>query len=99
MTNEEVMQLMTDMGLHEGGMDDWVLDNAWVMFANAVVSAEREAWEHKYARLQSLMDIRETQPNKPCCLAEREACAKVCEDAPEPDGADLAERIRARGQA
>ena len=30
--------------------------------------------------------------------AEREACAKVCEAAPEPDGADLAERIRARGQ-
>ena len=27
---------------------------------------------------------------------EREACAKVCEDAPEPDGRDLAERIRAR---
>ena len=43
MTNEEVMQLMTDMGLHEGGMDDWVFDNAWVMFANAVASAEREA--------------------------------------------------------
>jgi hypothetical protein len=31
--------------------------------------------------------------------AEREACAKVCEDAPEPDGSDLADRIRARGQA
>ena len=31
-------------------------------------------------------------------LAEREACAKLCEDAPEPDGADLAERIRARGK-
>jgi hypothetical protein len=31
--------------------------------------------------------------------AEREACAKVCEDAPEPDGADLAQRIRNRGQA
>ena len=30
---------------------------------------------------------------------EREACAKLCEDAPEPDGTDLAERIRARGQA
>ena len=43
MTNDEVMQLMTDMGLHEGGMDDWVFDNAWVMFANAVASAEREA--------------------------------------------------------
>ena len=42
MTNEEVMQLMTDMGLHEGGMDNWVADNAWVKFANAVASAERE---------------------------------------------------------
>ena len=30
---------------------------------------------------------------------EREACAKLCEGAPEPDGADLAERIRARGRA
>ena len=29
--------------------------------------------------------------------AEREACAQVCENAPEPDGYDLAERIRARG--
>ena len=28
---------------------------------------------------------------------EREACARLCEDAPEPDGADLAKRIRARG--
>ena len=43
MNNEEVMQLMTDMGLHEGGMDDWVFDNAWVKFANAVASAERSA--------------------------------------------------------
>lgn len=39
------------------------------------------------------------QEIKSAVLAEREACAKVCEDAPEPDGADLAERIRARGQA
>ena len=31
--------------------------------------------------------------------AEREACAKACEDAPEPDGTDLAERIRARSQS
>jgi hypothetical protein len=27
---------------------------------------------------------------------EREACAQLCEDAPEPDGYDLAERIRER---
>ena len=67
MTNEEVMQLMTDMGLHEGGMDDWVFDNAWVMFANAVASAEREAC----ARLCELMwhewldSPEENEPNKP----------------------------------
>ena len=48
-------------------------------FADLVRADEREEWEHKYARLQSLMEIRETQPNKPCCLAEREACAKVAD--------------------
>jgi hypothetical protein len=30
---------------------------------------------------------------------EREACAQLCEASPEPDGFDLADRIRARGQA
>ena len=42
MTNEEVMQTLTNMGLHEGGMDNWVADNAWVKFAALVASAERE---------------------------------------------------------
>jgi len=40
----------------------------------------------------------ESNAIKAAVLAEREACARLCEDAPEPDGADLAERIRARGQ-
>ena len=43
MTNEELMQIMTDMGLHEGGMDNWVVDNAWLRVANAVEAREREA--------------------------------------------------------
>ena len=43
MNNEEVMQMLTDMGLHEGGMENWVMDNAWVAFANAVAATEREA--------------------------------------------------------
>ena len=29
---------------------------------------------------------------------EREECAMICEKAPEPDGAELAERIRERGK-
>jgi hypothetical protein len=41
----------------------------------------------------------ESDAIKAAVLIEREACARLCEDAPEPDGADLAERIRARGQA
>jgi hypothetical protein len=43
MNNEQVMRLMADIGLHEGGMDNWVLDNAWVKFANLVAAQEREA--------------------------------------------------------
>jgi hypothetical protein len=43
MTQEEVMQIMTDMGLHEGGMANWVADNAWWTFANVVAQHEREA--------------------------------------------------------
>jgi len=43
MTQEETMQILTDMGLHEGGMDNWVADNAWWKFANVVAQHEREA--------------------------------------------------------
>jgi len=42
MTNQELMQLMTDMGLHEGGIENWVPDNAWLRVANAVEAKERE---------------------------------------------------------
>ena len=52
-----------------------------IAFAKLVAAQEREAWEHKFARLHQLMDIREIQPNKPCCLAarvdEREECIKL----------------------
>ena len=78
-------------------------DPVVMAFAALVASAEREEWERKYARLQSLMAIRETQPNKPCCLAEREACAKLCEEYAiglERNYSEIiADKIRARGQA
>ena len=51
-------------------------------------------YEHWRCNLESMTKFAELVAS-----AEREACAKVCEDASEPDGADLAERIRARGQA
>jgi len=43
MKQEEVMKILTDMGLHEGGMENWVVDNAWWRFANVVERQEREA--------------------------------------------------------
>ena len=43
MTNEEVMQLMTDMGLHEGGIENWLMDNAWYLVVNKAIEKEREA--------------------------------------------------------
>jgi hypothetical protein len=77
---------------------DTAFEQALKKMYEAGVESEREVSERKFMRLQSLMDIRETQPNKPCCLAEREACAKVCEDSVEYAGDTLAEAIRARGQ-
>jgi len=41
MTEQEAMQILADMGLHEGGMDNWVPDNAWYRFANVVEAAAR----------------------------------------------------------
>ena len=43
MTNEELMQLMTEMGLHEGGIENWISDNAWLLVANRAIEIEREA--------------------------------------------------------
>ena len=95
MTNEEVMQLMTDMGLHEGGMDDWVVDNAWVKFANAVASAERDRLtDFAIQAAEKAVDV--------AIVLEREACAKLCEEEADDEmylGIHYAEAIRARGQA
>jgi hypothetical protein len=62
----------------------------------ALVAVQVEAtWQNRYLKLMDLMKAREGQPNKPCCLAEREACAKVCDD----EGLHItASIIRARGQ-
>ena len=45
-------------------------------------AAERDKYEAKFKQLEAIMKEREQQPNKPCCLAEREACAKVCDVTP-----------------
>lgn len=113
--NREDIEHMWKVASNDPNHDTNWHDPVVIRFAELVASAEREAWEHRYARLQSLMDVRETQPNKPCCLAEREAIAQMIEDAPalmefaqNDQGGCLicgftpklaANSIRARGQA
>ena len=112
MTNEEVMQLMTDMGLHEGGMDDWVVDNAWVKFANAVA-------KHTLANIDPSSFMSWQEGYEAGKQTEREACANIaetpigeyevvvaCGTEPAPhripqyaNWQDIAAAIRARGQA
>jgi hypothetical protein len=51
MNEQEAMQILADMGLHEGGMDNWVPDNAWYRFANVVDAAARADEREKCAKL------------------------------------------------
>ena len=61
MTEQKAMQILADMGLHEGGMDNWVPDNAWYRFANVVEAAARadererieKAWDKLYGWWES----------------------------------------------
>lgn len=43
MTNEQVMKIMEELGMHEGGIENWIPDNGWVKVAEKVAAAEREA--------------------------------------------------------
>ena len=79
MNREDIIRMAREAGIANSWDLNWQ-DKIIERFAALVASAEREECERGYLRLQSLMEIRETQPNKPCCLAEREACAKIVEE-------------------
>jgi hypothetical protein len=68
-------------------------------FAALVAAAERDRLEPAFKQLEALMQVRETQPNKPCCLAEREACAQIADAEASIEGVAqrIAAAIRARG--
>jgi hypothetical protein len=57
MTEQEAMQILADMGLHEGGMDNWVPDNAWYRFANVVEAAARADEREECAELMFRLDL------------------------------------------
>ena len=103
MTQDEIIEMVMQIGGCDRPEYDSPALKIFETFAAQVAAKEREIWERRVARLQNLMDLREQQPNKPCCIAEREACAKVCEETDEGTPYNLAEEcarnIRARGQA
>ena len=97
MNNEEVMNLMTDMGLHEGGMENWVADNAWVLVVNKAVEIEREESDRRMVRQRNNYG----KAMLKAVADEREACAKVCDEREKPNlygVRECAAAIRARGE-
>ena len=89
MNREDVIRMAHEAGLYLATDVHWMpiigLDYAEKFAAAAYAAgaaAERVEWEKRVARLQSLMDLRESQPNKPCCLAEREAIVQMIENMP-----------------
>ena len=77
MTNKQVMKLMTELGLHDGGMLNWIKDNGWVKFARKLETLVRDNERAKCVRdyLQDTCNAIDLVR-----IAEREACAKLCED-------------------
>ena len=99
MTNEEAMRICTDIGVHEGGMENWVMDNAWVKFAELVAA-------HTLMNIDPSKFIGGYQEGFEAGVAkEREECAKVCDDIDaEYEGEDVlapwcSQAIRARSKA
>jgi hypothetical protein len=90
-------------GTYEVFEDDgyYIQTDRVIKFAALVAAAERDRLEPAFKQLEALMQVRETQPNKPCCLAEREACAQIADAEASIEGIAqrIAAAIRARGNA
>ena len=103
--NRQDIEHMWKVASNNPNHDSNWFDPTVIKFAELVASAEREKYEAIITNMTKLLEAQQNREGVAVDMiaagiaAEREACAKVCDDAPEPDGADLAARIRARGQA
>jgi hypothetical protein len=92
MTQEDIIHMAREAGLHLYVNDLTAEPYAQIVeaFATLVAAAATEAANARANTSWSLMC-------KKMVAAEREACAKVCEDSVEYAGDTLAQAIRARG--
>ena len=61
------MQLMEALGLHEGGVENWIPGNAWESFANLIRADERKRLEQAVEELAPVRDNPILQ-NKPAAF-------------------------------
>jgi len=71
MTNEQVMKLMEELGLHDGGVDNWYSDNAWVKSARLVAEHEREACAKICGKIADSVNYELSKPVMKCYEAIR----------------------------
>jgi NifB/MoaA-like Fe-S oxidoreductase len=80
-------------------------DEAYRLAGHPLPRKETMTHEEQIAKLTEMLEIQQKLHEtaidmlKPAIEAEREACAKLCEDSVEYAGGTLADAIRARGQA
>jgi hypothetical protein len=109
MNREEIMRMA-----EASGVEDSLLYEHWrcslesmTRFAELVAEAERNKYEAIITNMAKLLEVQQKRELvavdmiKAAILAEREACAKLCEEQYEYYGHDhvFAKAIRARGQA
>lgn len=93
MAREAHHELVTqDYPGHAGQLDPWTM-RLLERFAALVAAAERDRLEPAFKQLEALMQVRETQPNKPCCLAERERIISVAQSRLDHERSALAHNL------
>ncbi|MGI9143349.1 MAG: hypothetical protein ACR2IJ_09205 [Fluviibacter sp.] len=103
MTQDEIISLAMESGLSGIGERNMI---AIERFATLIAAHEREKQPEHFAKaIAELVECCKVlaEENEAAVLAEREACAKVCEELRDEDGYDAcnmecAAAIRARGE-
>ncbi len=76
MTRDDIIRLARESGIIQPEIVFTHLER----FAALVAVQVEATWQNRYLKLMDLMKAREGQPNKPCCLAEREKFEKLIDE-------------------